>query len=288
MTLMIRFILRWVWRLAILLLGTAILVFIVELIWPDSGSRIAIFFALLTIYCLMAYIVIPALFRLYHFLIKHDHIPLYATYADGWASDPVNIALIARNKSELRHAMQQAGWYEADSNTLKNSLREAWALLFNRSYPTSPVSTLYLFNRRHDIAFQIPTNSAMSPRTRHHVRFWRLEPPQHGKHDRGHFEYWSGKLLKWLHLEREIWIGAATYDFKPFDIRWRTGSITHGVRHNTDEECDFIIQSLKQAKVVRAISTSDAGEQFKFRGQSFRTIFTTDGSLKIVQIKSPR
>lgn len=277
--------LRWLWRGIILLLGLASLLIIVGAVWPDSDSRLAVFFALFAIYCLMAYIVIPSLFRLYHLFVEHDHIPLYATYGDGWASDPVNIAIIAKSKADLQRAMKKAGWHEADPNTLKNSLHEAWALLFNRSYPTSPVSTLYLFNRQHDIAFQIPTNSAMSPRTRHHVRFWQLEPPQPHKHDRGHFAFWSERLTRWLGIERQIWIGAATYDFKPFDIRWRTGSITHGVRHDSDEERDYIISTLQQNGCVKNIEISEPGEQFRFRGQSFRTIFTTDGSLKIVRLK---
>lgn len=283
---MIRHILRWAWRTVIFLLGVGSLLFLATAFWPDSGSRVAIFFASLAIYCLMAYLVIPSLFRLYHVLVKHDHIPLYATYGDGWASDPVNIAIITTNTAQLRRTMRKAGWYEADPNTLKNSLREAWALIFNQSYPTSPVSRLYLFNRHHDIAFQIPTNSQLSPRTRHHVRFWRLQAPEPNKHDRGHFVFWSGKLKKWLHLEKQIWIGAATYDFRPFDIRWRTGSLTHGVRHNTDEERDFIIQTLKDTGLVKAVGSSAPGEQFRFRGQSFRTIFTTDGSLKIIRLNN--
>jgi len=282
---MIHFFLRWLWRVAILLLGVAALLLTVGAVWPDSNSRLAVFVALFVIYCLMAYLIIPSLFRLYHVLVKHDHIPLYATYGDGWASDPVNIAVVVRDRQQLQTAMAKAGWYEADPASLKNSLREGYALLFNAPYPSAPVSTLYLFNRKHDIAFQLPTNDKLSPRTRHHVRFWRLEVPEPHKHDRGHFAFWSEKLTKWLGLEKEIWIGASTYDFKPFDIRWRTGSITHGVRHNADEERDFIIQTLKDAKTIRAVETSEPGEQFRFRGQSFRTIFTTDGSLKIVRLK---
>lgn len=285
MTTMIHFIFRQLWRIAIFVLGFATLAFVVSTLWPESGGRFAIFVALLTTYCLMAYVFIPALFRLYHVFIEHDHIPLYATYGDGWASDPVNIAIIVRDRKHLQQAMQAAGWHEAEPTSLRNSFREAMALLLNRAYPTAPVSTLYLFNRPHDIAFQIPTNAQQSPRTRHHVRFWKLQAPESHRHDRGHFEFWSGKLKKWLHLEREIWIGAATYDFKPFDIRWRTGSITHGVRHDTDEECDFIIQTLKDSRGVSAVHVSEPGEQFKFRGQSFRTIFTTDGSIKIVRLK---
>lgn len=282
---MIPFALRQIWRVTIFVLGVYVLQVLIEVFWPDSGNRLAIFFSLLTIYCIMAYGVIPALFRLYHFLIEHDHIPLYATHGDGWASDPVNIAVIAKSKHELRKAMKAAGWYEADPHSLKNNIREAWSIVFNTAYPTAPVSTLYLFNRPHDIAFQIPTNAKMSARTRHHVRFWRLEPPKKNRYDRGHFEFWSGKLLKWLNHERDIWIGASTYDFKPLDIRWRTGSITHGVRNNADEERDFIIKTLRDKKLVKSVNISEPGEKLKFRGQSFRTVFTTDGGIKIVRLK---
>lgn len=282
---MFPFILRQIWRLIIFVLGAFVLYELVLFLWPSTGSRLTIFAVSFFIYCLMAYGVIPALFRLYHFLIEHDHIPLYATYGDGWASDPVNIAIVTRDRRHLRRAMQQAGWYEADPHTPWNSLREALSIVFNRPYPNAPVSTLYLFNRKHDIAFEIPTNDNMSARTRHHVRFWRLEPPKQNRHDRGHFDYWSSKLLKWLHRESDIWIGASTEDFRPLDIRWRTGSLTHGVRHESDKERDFIIQTLRNQKLVKSVSTTEPGEHFKFRGQSFRTVYTTDGSIKVVQLR---
>lgn len=282
---MIPFVLRQVWRLIIFLLGAFLLYELILLFWPSTGSRLAIFGALLTIYCVMAYGVIPALFRLYHFLIEHDHIPLYATYGDGWASDPVNIAVVTRNRRALRTAMKQAGWYEADPGTLVNNLREVWSIIFNKAYPTAPVSSLYLFNRRHDIAFQIPTNASMSARTRHHVRFWRLEPPIQKRHDRGHFEFWSSKLLNWFHKDSEIWIGASTEDFRSVDIRWRTGQLTHGGSHESDKERDFIIQTLRDNKLVKSVNTTEPGEHFKFRGQQFRTIYTTDGSIKVVQLR---
>lgn len=245
----------------------------------------AVLAALLIIYCLMAYAVIPALFRLYHFLIEHDHIPLYATYGDGWASDPVNIALTAKSKEHLIRSMKEAGWYETDKRSLKNDLRVIWSVLFNKPYPTAPVSNLYLFNRSHDIAFQISTNPNMSARTRHHVRFWKLRPPKRNSNDRGHFEFWSTKLLKWLHHEREVWIGACTEDFRPLDIQWRTGQLTHGVSHDADKERDFIIETLQNKKLIKSLHSSEPGEKFKFRGQQFRTVYTTDGSLRVVNLK---
>lgn len=282
---MIPFALRQIWRVIIFILGVYVLQVLIEVFWPDSGNRLAIFVALLVIYCLMAYAVIPALFRLYHFLIEHDHIPLYATYGDGWPSDPVNIAIIARNKKDLRNAMKMAGWYEADPHSLKNNLHEIWSIIFNTPYQSAPVSNLYLFNRKHDIAFQIPTNARMSARTRHHIRFWRLEQPRKNRHDRGHFEFWSEKLKKWLHRKSQIWIGACTEEPHALDIRWRTGQLTHGGSHESDKERDFIIQTLQNQGLVKSIYTSEPGEKLKFRGQQFRTVYITNGSIKIVRLK---
>ncbi len=282
---MAKFILRQLWRAIIFIAGILTLRLLIEIAWPESRTKFGIFMASVAIYCLMAYIVIPGLFRIYHLIIEHDHIPLYATYGDGWASDPVNIAIVARDKRHLIAAFTGAGWYLADQGGIKNNLHEMYSILFNRPYPNAPVSSLYLFNRRHDIAFEIPTNGKMSARTRHHVRFWRLEPPILGFKDRGHFKFWSERLRHWMRQENEIWIGASTEDFRPLDIRWRTGSLTHGVRHDAHKERDFIVKTLKQADHVSSTKYSRAGKPYTFRGQSFKTKYTTDGSLEVVTLR---
>ncbi|MCA9327736.1 hypothetical protein KDA14_04370, partial [Candidatus Saccharibacteria bacterium] len=107
---MIPFVLRLLWRFIILLLGAAALSFLVMVFWPETNSRDAIFTALLLIYCLMAYIIIPALMRLFHVFMHPDHIPLYVTTRDGWPSDPVTLAIVARSRAQLVRSMKKAGW----------------------------------------------------------------------------------------------------------------------------------------------------------------------------------
>jgi len=284
---MIPFILRLLWRLIILLLGAAALSFLVLTFWPEAGSRDTIFIALLIIYCLMAYIVVPALMRLFHIFSKPDHIPIYAATRDGWPSDPINITVIAKSERHLIRSFNKAGWHTSDPLTFKNGLRELMAIIFNTSYPEAPLSNLYLFDRPQDVAFAIPTSSTGSPRTRHHVRFWRLEKPITESRHSSHYEFWRRKVRHILKLEKEIWIGAATEDIRMIDIQWRTGQITHGVSHDAQKEREFIIKTLRDKKLVKSIDFSEAGEQFKFRGQSFRTIYTTDSSIKIVRLSSP-
>ena len=282
---MFRFILRTVWRIFILVLGIVALTGIAATLWPESNSRFAAFIVLLVTYCAMAYFIIPLLFRLYHVIIKHDHIPLYATTSDGWASDPVNLAIICKDRSHLQRAMKKAGWYEADPPTLANNLREAQSIVFGTGYPEAPVSGLYLFNRRHDIAFQIPTNAHMNARTRHHVRFWRLEEPHPGRHDHNHFEFWSQKLKDWIRPSREVWIGACTEDISPFGLRYRTGTLTHRIDGDADKERDFIISTLRTQKLITRTHTSEPGEQFKFRSQQAHIAFITDGSVRLVRLR---
>ena len=283
---MVRFLLRQLWRFIIFLLGVGALYFIVTALWPESGNRPAIFFALLATYCLMAYLVIPNLMRLFHIFSRPDHIPLYAATGDGWPSDPVTLAIVAKNRKHLIQAMKKAGWHQADPLTFRSGLHELASIVFNTSYPAAPLSTLYLFDRPHDIGFEIPTNNAKSARTRHHVRFWRLEKPRTESRHASHYDFWSGKLKHLLGVEREIWIGAATEETHAVDIQWRTGRLTHGGSHDAEKERDFIVASLREAKTVSRVDVSEPGESLKFRGQQFRTFYITDGGIKIIRLRS--
>jgi hypothetical protein len=278
---MFRFLFRSLWRLIIFALGLALIWLAVEL-FPYADAQLPQLIVLFLMYCLFAYGLIPLLIRLFRVVIKPDHIPLYVTTADGWPSDPVNIAIIAKNRRQLEAAMNKAGWHTSDPLTLVTGARELFSIIFNTSYPKAPLSRLYLFNRSHDIGFEIPTNSAGSARTRHHVRFWRLEePPIHDKH----YAFWIKKLRHLLHMEKELWIGAATEETHPIDLQWRTGQLTHGGSHDSDSERDFIIRTLEDASLVKSLHKSDPGEKLRFRGQQFRTFYITDGGIKVVRLR---
>lgn len=282
---MVQFLFRMLWRILIFGGGAIVIYFAATQTFKYADRQLNAFIALLLVYCLLAYGIIPLLFRLYHVVFKHDHIPLYVTTSDGWASDPVNIAIVCKDKRQLIAAMSQAGWYEAEYASLKNVLREGLSIVLNTSYPEAPVSNLYLFNRKHDIAFQIPTNGRQSARSRHHVRFWRLEAPLKDRHDHNHFEFWKEKLFKWMVGEQEVWIGACTEDTSPIGFRYRTATITHRIDSNADKERDFIITTLRKQHSVRSVQTSAPGEEIKFRGQQAHT-FISDGAIKIVHLKT--
>ena len=278
---------RLLWRMAIFALGISLAWLTIMKVYPYLHEKLPAFFAIFVLYCAFVYAVIPLLIRLFRVFIKPDHIPLYVTTGDGWPSDPVNIALIVNNRGHLERAMNKAGWYTADPLNFARGLRELVAFVFNLPYAQAPLSNLYLFNRPQDIGFEIPTNERKSPRTRHHVRFWRLEePPVHfdQKHHRA-FSFWSQKLRHLFVGEKEMWIGAATEEVRPLDIQWHTGQFTHGGSHESDRERDYIIETLEKTKAVAEMHASEPGEKLRFRGQQVRTFYVTDGSIKIVRLK---
>lgn len=284
---MFSLIFRLFWRALIFTLGMILIWFSVTKVYPYADSQLPAFLVIFIFYCVFAYGIIPLLVRLFRIVIKPDHIPLYVTSGDGWPSDPVNIALIVNNRAHLIKEMERAGWYKADHGTLKNSLRELISIIFDTSYPSAPMSNLYLFNRPHDIGFEIPTNKRGSARTRHHVRFWRVEEPlikANNKHQLA-YTFWFQKLQHALVGTKEMWVGAATEDIHPHGVRWPTGQITHGVSDESDKERDYIIQSLKDIKAISKIRSSESGEKLRFRGQQIRTYYVSDGGIKIIHLK---
>lgn len=284
---MFSFIFRLLWRILIFALGMILAWFFIIEIYPYADSRLPAFVVILLLYCLFTYIMIPLLIRLFRVVIKPDHIPLYVTTGDGWPSDPVNIAFIVSNRAHLIKKMHKAGWYTADPMTLKNAFKELVSILFNTHYPASPLSNLYLFNRPHDVGFEIPTNPHGSARTRHHVRFWRLEEPHLHADGKHHYAY-AFWLQKFKHLfvgEKEMWIGAATEETYPIAIQWRTGQLTHGGSAESDKERDFIIQSLEDISAISKHHVTEPGEKLRFRGQQVRTFYVSDGSIKILRLK---
>jgi hypothetical protein len=283
---MFSFIFRLLWRFLIFTLGVSIVWVSVTKIYPYADSRLPAFLVVFLLYCAFAYGIIPLLFRLFRVVIKPNHIPLYVTTGDGWPSDPVNIAIIATSRKHLTRKMNAAGWDTADPLTLKTAIREIASIAFNKEYRKAPLSNLYLFNRPHDIGFEISTNPQGSARTRHHVRFWRLEEPLiQSSHNHHAYTFWFQKLRQFINGEKELWIGAATEETHPIDIQWRTGQLTHGGSHESDKERDFIIQSLTDIRAVAKTHTSESGEQIRFRGQQVRTFYVSDGGIKIVYLK---
>lgn len=275
---------RLLWRLLILLLGLLLAFGVVEKAFPYLDRFLPASIVFLVLYLVLAYAGIPALIRLWRLVIKPNHIPMYVTTPDGWASDPINIAVIVKSRAQLVKHFKKAGWHVADKATLRNTIREGYAILFNKPYKTAPMSRLMLFNRSQDIGLQLQDGENPSPRHRHHVRFWRVEVTPSQDHE--HHTFWQDLLSFFLRRKSEVWIGAATHDISPFALRIRNLQITHQIDSDTNKERDFLVDTLRKVGALRGeVKEIPSGHELTFRGQTFGVNIIVDGKLKVIELK---
>jgi hypothetical protein len=177
--------------------------------------------------------------------------------------------------------MQKAGWVQPDPLSLRSSLKMIIAVTLNKSYPTAPFSSTYVFGKKQDLAFQIQIDN--SPRNRHHVRFWRLGATVLDN-DHHHRTFWQKLLSKFLTNKKEIWVGAASLE-RGISVTRRTLQITHRQDGDTDAERDFLVETLNKARVIKDTIEIKAGEPLHTRYQGFRETIIADGYVELCELK---
>lgn len=278
--LMIQTLLRLAKRFAVLLPGIAIAYLSVREIFPYFDRRLPLAAAIFVTYVLGAYVLIPAIIRLWRIIRPADHLPLYCVTPDGFASDPLNIGVIGTRR-ELIHAMEAAGWHLADPRRIRTMLREALSTVYGWEYPNAPVSNLYLFGRKQDLAFEIPVKDVPGG-GRHHVRFWattfEAERPL------------SIHTIDWHHRKEHVysddllWVGAASLDEGVNFIR-HNFQLTHMINPDTNQERDLIVSGLKERKLVRSVKTVKLGEPYRLINRVISGYLHTDGRMAVVHLK---
>src|SRR5581483_3792325 len=98
-------------RLTVLVPGAVVAYFSVRTVFPfvDHKLRLGDALSIFITYMVAAYVLIPALIRLIRILRPPTHLPLYCVTPDGFASDPLNIGIVATRR-QLLQAMDQSGW----------------------------------------------------------------------------------------------------------------------------------------------------------------------------------
>lgn len=280
---------RAIWRILILVLGLVLAFGVVDKAFPYLDHYLPVGIVFLILYIVIAYVGIPFLIRLWRIVIKPDHIPLYVVTSDGWPADPVNIAIVSKDKKQLVHAMEEAGWHLAEERTFKNALRLLHSIVTDKPYLTAPFTRLYLFNREFDLGFQKPRSASGSARARHHVRFWHLDQPptsEVNNQHHEHFNFWKQVFHKLTTKKQTIWVGAAIDDTGPIGIHWRNFQITHKNDPDINRERDLIIYDLEKVGRIKRQTTIQASEPFNFYGQTIGNRFICDGQIKAVELHS--
>jgi hypothetical protein len=203
---------------------------------PDDRQRrfrrSRLFFALLSaaliLYGLLAYLVLPALWRHYEHQAKLEGLPMVTATAQSIPGDPINVGMVGSDK-DILCAMRDAGWHAADPVTWRSSLEISGSVILNRPYPDAPVSPLYYAGRKQDLAFEQAVGKSAD--RRHHVRLW--------------------KMLDSGEEGRPVWLGAATFD-RSVGFSHDTGAITHHIAPDIDADRALIETDLQTAGMISA------------------------------------
>ena len=252
---MIRMLIRFLRRLAVVGLGVLTVWLIVFVIFRFADHQLHWIFATAVTYAIAAYVILPRTVIISLKILQRRHVPRYTITADGLPGDPVNVVL-AGTLPQLRAAFAKAGWSEADPLNLATSWRMVRSFVLNSPYPSAPFSTLFLFGRGQDIGFQKAIGD--SPRKRHHIRFWALSMTR-AQATLGTADLWL-KSHRPADHEHVYWVGAGTKD-TGFSLTQLTFQITHATDSDTNIERDFIVQELTQHRVIGEIMSYQARQR---------------------------
>ncbi len=182
-----------------------------------------LFVLVILAYGLLAYFFLPLFWRHYAAQPAMSASPAVTRTKEGLPGDPLNVGLIG-DEVELQQALAAAEWLPADPLRLQSLWGMAETLALKKPYPQAPISHLYLFDRKEDLAFEKVAGRTL--KRRHHVRFWRADA---------------------LGIPgRPFWIGAATFDVG-IGFSHYTGQILHHIAPDVDAERDRLMADLQAA-----------------------------------------
>lgn len=151
-----------------------------------------------------------ACIRWYPYPFDFSSYPTLSHTKSGAAGDLINVLFLG-GKDQILQSFHRTGWLIPDPITTQSSMRISVDSLAHRSYPTAPVSNLYVYGRVQDLAFEKPTSDVQN---RGHIRIWK-----------------TGSLID----GQPVWVGAATYD-SGIEVSGTTHLPTHHIAPTVDLE----------------------------------------------------
>ena len=169
--------------------------------------------------------VLIALLRFYPYTPNFPAYPRITHTKSGAEGDPLNLIFVG-SQEQITRSFHQAGWLIPDPITPQTSEKIAVASLAHRSYPTAPVSNLYVFGRVQDLAFEKPTHDVAN---RGHIRLWK-----------------TGTLIG----GQLVWIGQASYD-SGIELSGTSHLPTHHIAPTVDLERNAVGADLGKTGLVK-------------------------------------
>jgi hypothetical protein len=178
----------------------------------------------------------------------------------GKQADVVNLAFVG-SRAQLQQAFAAAGWKQSEPVSRHSVSRSIYAFLIKSSYPAAPISPQLLDDRAPDLMFERTFDSYEK---RDHLRIWSLPPSRDGE---------------------ELWAGAAVRETGA-TLSIRHKGFMHHVSPSLEEEQQIVIRDLMAAYCVDGVGAIERPGMDHVLLNATGEIFRTDGSLKVLQLKS--
>jgi hypothetical protein len=141
--------------------------------------------------------------------------------------DPLNLVIIGEPE-ELYYAFIRAGWDETESIHKGSAWKTMKSFIGGGEYRYSPISSLYVYGRPQDVAFQKARDNIHE---RNHLRLWLSDMRFEGK---------------------PVWLGQISRDI---GVRFTKKTITtHKIDPDVDETREFLLEDLAYSQALKKIA----------------------------------
>src|SRR5436190_6385979 len=136
--------------------------------------------------------------------------------------DPLNLVVVEGDRDPIIPFISR-GWHLTRKLDLQSMIETVRAFVFSDEYLNSPVSPLYVFGRREDVAIQ-KARSTINERL--HARLW---------------------LTPYTFESRRVWIGQVSRDIGVRLTHQTWNLTTHKIGPNVDFDRDYVVQDLSMS-----------------------------------------
>ena len=212
--------------------------------------------SMISILLLLVLVILVALIRLYPYPSNFPAYPKVTQTHAGAAGDPINLVFVG-SQDQILHSFHQAGWLIPDPITPQTSAKIAVDSLTHKSYPTAPVSQLYVFGRAQDLAFEKPTTDVAN---RGHIRLWK-----------------TGTLTG----GQVVWVGQTSYD-SGIELSGTTHFPTHHIAPSVDLERNAIGSDLQKTGLVTAETVAPFTAPILYARNGGGDYYESDGEVLVI------
>jgi LssY C-terminus len=159
--------------------------------------------------------------------VRIRELPCCTARADGSGEgDPINLALVGSGEDVIS-ALTAGGWTFTEAITVDSVRRMIGAAIADEEFRNAPVSALYLFGRKQDLALQRGRSKIAQ---RNHMRLW---------------------LAPFRCEGQPVWVGQVSRDIGVKATSKSPTLTTHIIDPNVDESREYVLHSLFHHEAVR-------------------------------------